>query len=515
MIGIAHAISVGMSGAAGGYSPLDESDLIAWWSTDADTSTPDANIVTRNDKTPTGAHASEVASGTGPIYKANRWDGQPCLHFSLDGIYTSAAAVVAAINGTDKEFTLVSVQQVLSNAIQLTAAFVNDAGSQSFQMRQNSFTYAHEMVPTGAAAVISTKGTPFSPQVRTYRKLASNLVQHGVDGVSETAQAVTMGAITMTRLGHGCLSDTTPYYGGNYIERHLFLFDGNKTDAELADFYNWLRGDTPALAWKGGLGATAGHASGTLICPIIGQSNGAGRAVTPYTHSATRVKHIYQDMFCRDFADPATDPTNSVFIITDNGTKNSMQGRMADELRTEGFNHDLLFVNACKSSTGSDSWVAGATVNPAPNVSNVGKFKQMLWEALKAPNAKIGPIVIYQGETNGAGEVANAADWGPHWTTICDEIETVFAGHFYDPNNIWVVVKIAPNTPTGSFPEWEPVRTAQQNWADARSTALIIESGNATLDDNVHQDMGANDTEGLRLVAKRVVNAWAAAVPSP
>lgn len=495
------------------YSPLDEGGLISWWSPEADTSTPDATIVTRNDRTATGAHASEVAAGTGPTYKLNRFDGQSCLHFNLDGLFTSAAEVLDAINGTDAQFTLVSVHQVLTNAIQIPASFVNDTAGQFFQMRQNSFTYAHEISSTGAAAVISVNGTPFSPQVRVYRKLAGNLIQHGVDGVSETPQANTMGAIAMTRFGHGCLPDNTPFYGGNYIERHLFLFDGNKTDAELSQFFNWLRQDTPALAWKAGLGATAGHASGTLIVGVgPAQSNGAGRAITPYIHSAERVKNLHQDMFMRDFSDPATDPTDSVFIITDNGTKHSLQGRMADRFREKNWQQDLIFCNAGKSSTGTDSWVAGATVNPPPNVSNMGKLKQMLDEALKAPDAKIAFLTIYVGETNGAGEVANAADWGPHMDVCIGELRTRYAGRWYNDACRFVVVQLATNAPTGNFPEWEPTKSAIAAWEAAQSDTVLVLSGAATLDENVHQDMGADDTEGLRLVAVSAVDAWTSAV---
>lgn len=495
------------------FYPLDDPGLKAWWSTQTNTTVDGQPVTLRVDLSPTGADMLEAAVGTAAVYQTDRFDGSPCVFFNGDCLKTTHPDILDLINGTDKQLTMVAVVQETTNSTNYLGVFGNAANSSYFQARQLASAYRTEISPR------STAGTPTSakevalnvptPQIRVIRKLAGNLVQFGVDGSSETPVSVAMGSFSVDAFAQGGIPTTSPIVAGTLLSPELFLYEGNKTDAELQLLFKYLAKKYPtALGWKENLGAVAGNPAGTMIVTQLGQSNAEGAAVESYLYTADRVKCLYPSMFLKTLVDPTSNPTNSVFGINGTGSGNSMSGPVADQLRSL-FAHDLLFVNAGVTSTSSTTWNTGTTADP-PSIANlIGRAKMMMLSALSAPGAVLGPIIIYQGETDAQ---TSAASWISNWDAICTELKSFFAGKFLDPDNAFLVVKLPVTAPTSaSFPAWDDVRTAQQTFVDTtRSDCALVQAPPATLGGELHLDMGLDDTSGFRKLAVDGVAAWAA-----
>lgn len=96
MLGIAHAISVGMSGGGGAaFNPADHG-TVAWWLRGDDVTLNGADVSSWNDKSGNGRHFTQGTPSQQPLFVASAIGGQPGVQF--DQASSEFLACVADLN---------------------------------------------------------------------------------------------------------------------------------------------------------------------------------------------------------------------------------------------------------------------------------------------------------------------------------------------------------------------------------------------------------------------------------
>lgn len=454
-------------------------------------------------------HGVEGGTGAGPKYLATSWAGEPCLEFrgTTQWLKFTTAGIVNAAVGNDNAFTVITV--VRPRLISQTLCYYwswaqSSSGTRFFSTRTTSSTsFRVELISstaTGAkTAITSSKQVHGSPVVLTVRRPSGTSIQYGFDGVHESAQAADIDALSGDMFVLGAQGGTAPTIDGEHWIRSILVYNRSLTDQEVAQVEQWCASHYAGLSWKSGLGGTITGGEETLIFLADGQSNAQGQATTlPFwTPTGANEDMIALDGFRKRIYEPFHDGTNQSAGQVSHIDPTAAGGwgtRLADRLRERlGSSHRILVVPCALNSTSAATWATGLTTSPQVMNTLYGSSWHRIKEALQAPSAVIGSIIVLQGESEAQVSQATADAWATSWwTPILDQYNADFAGKFWKTAH-FTIIKIASNVTR----TWvSNVRAAQSAMVAGRSDCLIYDPPGVTLG-GLHFDTAENNTIGV------------------
>lgn len=233
-----------------------------------------------------------------------------------------------------------------------------------------------------------------------------------------------------------------------------------------------------------------------------GQSNmyGTGNAGNDdYYHS--RASHCHNWNPSTQAWEALSDPYGR---YTASGTfaEGSQAPRLAEYLRENGYD-SLGFVLVAQGATASGEFLPDS-IDPRDPTTLFGDLIAQAEAALAAAPAGsyIAGMLINQGETDALFQTGGAL-WNTNWTTIVETAESELGVTLR--TLVQMITPIIPSTGSYDQTEWDDLRAGQVAFAAARpnpgTDSLIVDSPPATLDNGLHQAVGADDTEGFRKLA--------------
>lgn len=189
------------------------------------------------------------------------------------------------------------------------------------------------------------------------------------------------------------------------------------------------------------------------------------------------------------------------------------EGPLHDRLIARGVTEPVLFVPSWRGGLDSAEWLVNVAETIDLDTAPIQVLRQKLRYALSLTDARMGAIRIYQGESNATGTVgAGPAEWGTHWTTICNSLLAFVAdlgGTWVHPTLRFIIVQLfATNPDPVTYPDWDAVRAAQVAFASGRSDCILVTAPNGPFNDvvgqfeAVHLEYGMTADEGQRGLGK-------------
>ncbi len=520
-----------------GFTP-PSSGLVLWldsaqaYNTDTGNGTATTAMV---DRSGNSSSVVEAGAGLGPLRRAANGRRPEYVQYS-SGKWVDVinATLIALGNGAAKDKTIVLIGQPTLTGTSYKYSWGHTSLTTRYisERRENN-TYKDQVVardPTfnnNVGALQETGVNHLTPQVHALIwDATAGTFQYRTDGVSNTAQAISLGTNVIDRFVEGALATgAAPGLLSGMLRMHLLVYNRVLSLAELQSIETQA---APLLgksgigkSWASGYSTAAAFGNGSnawLVVVVPAQSNGAGRGTTPgpTVAASDAIYCHYADGNMDVFTEPSADPTNAVGgMSVDSGAATSMFGRMALRLRELGETRNIMIVNTAIGSTDSPAWASNLTTNPPPINSPVGALKHRVMEALKAPNAEL-VTVIYQGESN-TDVGGESASWPTNWGAILDELNTYF-GAAYVKTKRHFVCNLPATAWTGAFAgEWAALRSLITTFCTVTRTdctEIQMPSGPYTDGTFLHLETGSNtpaSETGLMSAGILVANAIFAA----
>ncbi len=453
----------------------------------------------------------EGGAGLGPLRRAATGRRPEYVQYS-SGKWVDVvnATLIALGNGVAKDKTIVLIGQPTLTGTSYKYSWGHTSLTTRYisERRENN-TYKDQVVArdpsfnNNVGALQETTLNHLTPQVHSLIWDATGgTFQYRTDGVSNTAQAISLGTNVIDRFIEGGLATgAAPSLLSGMLRMHLLIYDRVLTLAEHEDIETQiapkLGKDGIGVAWKSGYSTAATFGNGSnawIILKGIGQSNLAGRGTTPgpTVTAADHIYCLYADGNMDVATEPTADPTNAVGgMSVDSGAATSLLTRAALRLRELGETRNIMIDNSAIGSTASSAWTSNLTTNPPPINSPIGAAKHRTLEALKAPNAEL-VVIVYQGETDSA---TSAANWGTNWDSILTELNTYFSASYVKTKRFFLC-KPPPTAWTlaapGEWAAWSTAVTTLGTVTRADCTVVQMADGPWTDGTFLHLDTGSN-----------------------
>ncbi len=296
-------------------------------------------------------------------------------------------------------------------------------------------------------------------------------------------------------------------------------WEGQMTDAEATWWNNYLRTKFPTL----GIAATppamvslassaTGFPTGSPVAiPFAGQSN-----LKNNTTVATATPGANSFMLGRDSTykaltaayDAITNQTDFVSADTPGGAVGGLATNLINLVATR-FGVNAILVSGAKggshliqgaplaANTDLDWWGRLARRGNMQRDSLYWSFVARVQDAI-AKGARIPYSVWYQGESEGESATAHFAT---DLATTLPAFLTQLAADCGMPDK-WIIVCPPPTVPTGSFPNWGPMRAAIQSCDDGVKHFVVIATDGPYEPGNLHLQDGALDNTATTVETK-------------
>lgn len=490
-----------------------------WVNADLTTGTDGVKLTSVPDQSGQGNTLTEGAAGAGPTYRATRWGGKPCIDFANGWLISRAANLLNVVKGTNQQFEVVIVGQWYNSATSYQWSFGADVATTEYLTARNNGTgvFAAQLTSRFSATAATVKApaatSPIAlqneePQVLSWRRDGSQVLTCEINGIVDSTNTLSDTGFDIENFTLGAWKPGgTPTVSSSWFCRHVFVFARPLTSSERAALYAWIKADSPGFDHCAGLGATAGGSGNTLVIAVLGQSNGEGRDPSLQQPTSGRLYKLGHDMFFAPYSEPSGDPTNNIYSFSHTGAGQSCFGALVDALRAQGVTDDIIIVNCCVGGTGSNTingWANSVSTSPPLANSLLGVAKYRILSALRnVPNPRFA-CVIWQGESD-SDTLAHAQAWNTNWDVIRTELETWiparkdWAGNpvqWWKNTHYWVI-KLPPTAWTLG-PNWQDVRTAQDNFKNAHADVAIVQAANGPwlATDNLHLVTAAQISTG-------------------
>jgi hypothetical protein len=250
-----------------------------------------------------------------------------------------------------------------------------------------------------------------------------------------------------------------------------------------------------------------------LVFAVVGQSNGVGLLgpVSQYTLTDTWVVGI--NGITRPLTEPAFMPTRQATDTpggqVDHESTNQFPGQsqcsaMAFRLRQLGVTERLIFCPCALGGASATTWIAGLAQNPWTYTNLFPASIKVISQAMQAPNAQLGGIIVNQGESEASAGPPYTTDWPTHWGSVFNAYLTVATQQSWTwakTKRFWIQKLQLASTLTYA----SSLRTLQQSLADARSDTVALQEPDSSPYD-LHLQGGPQNALGILQA-----NSWFAA----
>lgn len=448
--------------------------MVGRWDIDGANSQADAGAVTAI--TDISGAGGNYGGGSGFTFRTSRWntDFAPNKHAincqTGNSMFAASASLIAAFNGVNHPHTVFTVYQDLSAGTAITWSAENTYPNVQTKRKVNQVSrYTLASTTDFTFTGIATQGL----QISCFERAASTISLH-TNGVADAANPLACAsaqnfACTKLSLGEQDGSAITPM-----LIREQIVFNRVLTADEKAAV-------TQRLSYKHGLDWCQAIGSGigtsgkdVVVIPLVGQSNNVGQGTVAYARVCDDVYVLDWDFAVRTV--PKGDPVsvcpqaNSLPpSITRVGIGNyDAWGALADRLKADPqfANKILLFVPVAVGGWTSALATAGTGTTPRDITTGYGNTWHKITYALRAKNAKLGPAIVWQGESNVDTLAHATTGWSTDWAAFCTAFDSDFAGKFL--KSLHYVFVVPPPT--------VPVTFDATNWAALRTTIHAIPS---------------------------------------
>lgn len=428
------------------------------------------------------------------------------------------AGLVGLVDGANGPVTVLASIQNMNTAQQYVCCWGANTSNQNalrFEFDSSRNLSIKKRITSTTNALGTDNDLNFDAQIAVWRAGSTGLVRQQGSDDGAGAIALPSGSFTATYFSVGALvTNTGPTTTANarFRLRKLIVIPGVKTNGEIAALERMLARD--AGIQHAGLGLTA-HPS--LVVHGVGQSNAEGRSTTDYTRTQSAILRYAHSGHYNVAAEPFSDPTNAAYTpsfgahVADGGWKVRYGDLVQAALRTAGKDYDVILLedavggSSMSGSGDANSWATNLTTLPRP-VSNLSAIAQLrLGHVLARGNCQILNTLNWQIEAN-AQDGTEAAAINTGWQTWYDNYDTNFSGYYVEPTFAHVACKGQPAAPDGGtgYGSWATARAAWDTLAAAYSELQLVaalDAGPFTDGTNLHYELGADGTEGLRYVA--------------
>lgn len=501
--------------------------LVGYWTVDGANSQVEGGSITAIADAATAL--APYGGGTGFTFRDSRWNtslsGSAHAIHCIDSqkMFAASAPLISAFNGVNKPFTVIDVYQDL-NAGQSTLWSAEDTFPFVLCLRNNNaqvFDYQVQSTTSHVFASIATQG----PHVKYFERTptACNLYVNNVADSANPVAYTDANNYIATKLSWGEQDGTAHAV---MLHRRRLVYNRVLTSLERNSVTQWAAA-LDGLDWCQAIGSGIGTSGlDVVVIPVLGSSNAAGQGATRYARTCGDVYTIDWDFFMRPVpnGEPISTVAQGVTIPASltrpllAGSDGDAWSALADTLKADPqfSGKALLFVPLGVGLFSSTSCTQGSGTTPRDITTGYGQAWHKLQYALRAKNAKIGPVCIYQGEVNATISLASATTTlASDWTAFCAALDADFSGKFLKALHYIAIVPPA-TVPGGIDPTWWAGMRTTWNALPGTVTNLAVVAGcdgpwtsNGV---NLHMDTGtASPQTGLRGDGVRVANAYLAA----
>ncbi len=503
------------------------SGLVGRWNIDSANNQVDGGSVTQiGDLSGSGG---PFTGGTGLQFSATRWDTDFAANRSAiqtplaDYMFAASAPLIAAFVGVRHPCTVIDVYQDLNaGGSTLWSAEVTYPYVQS--LRKDNATLVGQLQyqngsPTFSFSTVETQG----PVIKTFTRNTASCSLY-INGIPDAANPLTVTDPNDYHVTEFSWGEQDGNHSASMLHKERLVYNRELTGPERAQIEQWLA-QVYGLSWCQALGAGSGTTGNdVIVIPVLGSSNAAGQGTTLYPRVCNDVWTCDWDFFTRTVPKgqpiSTVQPATSVPPITRplNGNIADAWSALADTLKADPAfaNKTLLFVPLAVGLYSSTSCVSGIATTPRDITTGYGNTWYKVKYALRAKNAKLGPVIIYQGEVNATISLAAATTTlSNDWSAFFAAFDADFAGHFLKTKHYFAIVPPV-TVPGGIDPTWwAAMRTTWNNLPGTVANLVTVPGTNGPWTNNgvnLHIDTGtAVPPTGLRGDGIAVANAYLSA----